>query len=299
MHHLIGPVYIFVQSHDLQMCMLKAHTRRCLFTEKMEHAFSMGLSRWQQQDVDVWVSHKGATTELFCGVPGWRVVMQYANPQVQFNLFSLHLYIPSFGTNRKEKGYTTLQIGEDVINITEKQWERDELYEMRWGVISHNTSKETASVDDVRNSLDIRLDMFALMSLVAQSRKQGAKQLHLENLKQDKPIDLINVWFTQHIECKEQFVDTLRCASYGLYSKTKGRVLAPTPRFSLVLPIDMLVQCVALVECCTADDFRGADGNIGSGLLRISMDGTTWLCTDTSSCKLISAVCCDSLVEFK
>ena len=266
-----------------------------LYTGAMERTFSLGLDRWQQQSVDVWVSHKGATTELFCGVPGWRVVMQYKNPQVEFNLFSIHLKIPLY----KPEACDILKVGNNVVYIEEKHWRRDELYEMRWGVKAHSSCKETMSVDAVRNSLDIRIDMFALMSLVTKSDRQGAKQLHLENLQRDKPIDLINIWFTEHNAAKVHFLDILQCASYGLHSKAKGQVLLPTPRFSLILPLDMLVQCVALVECCTAEEFRGADGSIGMGLLRISMDGTTWLCTDATSCKNICAVCCDSIVQFK
>ena len=260
--------------------------------EVMQHAFSLGLSRWQQQSVDVWVSHKGTTTELFCGAPGWRVVMQYANPQMEFNLFSLHLKIPL--CNKCKGGANgILKVGDSAVCTEEKQWVRDELYEMRWGVESHSACKEATSIDAVCNSLDIGLDIFALLSLVAKNDRHVGKWLHLENLGKDRPFDLINVWIAEHADADVKFIDTLECTSYGLHSKAKRRITLPTPRFSLIFPTDMLTQCVALVGCCAAEEFCGS-----AGLLRISMDGTMWMCTDTNSAKRISAVCCDSVAKF-
>lgn len=253
--------------------------------------FSLGLRRWQQQTVDVWLSHHGTRTAVFCGAAGWRTVVSYENPQAGAHMLNVDLKIPmsqpSCGPG------VVVQVGQDVVYASHQRWALDDLHDARWGVEGYSNSRAaTVSEECTVNSLDIRCDMFALISL---ANGVPATHIHFENVDVRKHNELINVWYTSAESDTACFLHVFRCAEYTHRVNSKRYSPRKPQRFSLVLSIDVLAQLVALVECCDAEDFAGR----GDDLLRIGMDGTVWMCT-AAGCRLsIKTVCCNAKVAFE
>jgi hypothetical protein len=102
-------------------------------------SFDLGLNRWQQQTVDVWVSHHGTNTELFCGATGWRIVMRYENAQDGIRMINMDLIIPL--QQRVTSTMLPLVVGNEKIYGIQHHWKMNQLRESRWSVQGHNTHR--------------------------------------------------------------------------------------------------------------------------------------------------------------
>ena len=172
-----------------------------------------------------------------------------------------------------------------------KCWKLDQLRAARWGVMGHNIHTETMTKDCVRTSLDLSLDLFALISLV---KGLSADYIHLENEDRRNQKELLNVWYTVPGCDTAIALHILHCTEYVHRLNSNVHVPRRSPRFSVILPVTLIRQLVALVECCDTGDFAGRTGD----LLRIGVDGTVWLCMHTNCRKSIAAVCCNAHVRW-
>ena len=220
--------------------------------------FSLGLDRWKQQTVDVWVMHRGIMTELFCGGSGWRIVMAYENPQEDFSLFSLDLKI-ALASDAEVEESKLLYVGQSSVAVEEHIWKQDELRAIRWGVQSYSNYSETLSEEHVANGIEMRFDIFALLSLVQSVGVQSAQYIHLENVQTTNAPDLLHIWFGNTIDSTAQFLHTLRCTGYTSRANGKCRPPPCRTRFSLILKTALLRQFLALAGCCGAQDFCDND----------------------------------------
>jgi hypothetical protein len=148
------------------------------------------------------------------------------------------------------------------------------------------------SKDCVSTSLDICFDLFALVALAS---ALTATHVHLENVDRANPKELINVWYA-NAECSTaRFVHMLKCTEYTHRVQSQCHMPRQAQRFSVVLPMDMIRQLAALLECCDTEHFLHRNGD----LLRIGSDGTIWLCTGLGCRMSIDVVCCNAKVRWE
>ena len=252
--------------------------------------YNLSLSRWQQQTVDVWVSHHGTRTELFCGSSGWRIVMSYENPQRDVQLLSVDLKVPldQLGVVHG----ASLVLGQRTVLVLPACWKLDQLRAARWGVAGYSSHTETTTKDCVRNSLDLCFDLLGLISL---TNGLSAEYIHLENVDRKNPKELVNVWYSASGCNAANSLHIFHCTEYVHRLNSKLHVPRRAHRYSVILPIGLIRQLAALVECCDTGDFAGR----ADDLLRIGTEGTVWLCTGTGCRRSIAAVCCNAKVQWE
>lgn len=228
----------------------------------------------------VYLLHRGVVTELLSQNATWRVVIRYQNPQPDGALYKLDLELGV------EKNSTQLlYAGEVAIAAGHLDLDMTWIHSNRWNLAAHMTSNETSHFDSVANSIDVAIDLFALVSLL----EATDSSIHIENLSTKNSIRLLNIW-TRADDGDMRFSGTVECSRYCQrvnYEQTKQQTRL---RIRVVLPAAMLLQIRSFAECCDRLCVSPR-----SDILRISTQSIIWLQTNPESPASLSAVCSSSV----